>query len=114
MIGSALCGLLPRIETGEICFWEWSRWMAGWLKAALDYIPLWLEFQLRIGMQPGCAIAIVHREKIVLERAFGLADCARGELLTPRHRFRAASHSKSFTAAGVLKLCELGKLRLED
>ncbi|MGH7153185.1 MAG: serine hydrolase domain-containing protein, partial [Acetobacteraceae bacterium] len=34
--------------------------------------------------------------------------------LTPRHRFRAASHSKSFTATGIMKLREAGKLRLDD
>ena len=28
--------------------------------------------------------------------------------LTPRHRFRVASHSKSFTAAGIMKLREQG------
>jgi CubicO group peptidase (beta-lactamase class C family) len=88
--------------------------MPDWLKAALDYIPSWLELQLRIFRQPGCVIAIAYRDKIVLERAFGYADCTRGERLTPRHRFRAASHSKSFAAAGALKLGEMGKLRLDD
>ncbi len=88
--------------------------MADWLAAALDYIPTWLEFQCRIGSQPGCVIAIAHRGKIVLERAFGTADVVTGERLTPRHRFRAASHAKSFTAAALLKLRDRGKLRLGD
>ena len=35
------------------------------------------------------------------------------EPLTPRHRFRVASHSKSFTAAGIMKLREQGKLHLD-
>jgi CubicO group peptidase (beta-lactamase class C family) len=87
--------------------------MADWLKAALDYIPTWLDLQLRIARQPGCAIAIAHRGRIVLEHACGHADCDRGEALTSRHRFRAASHTKSFTAAGLLKLRETGKLRLD-
>jgi CubicO group peptidase (beta-lactamase class C family) len=88
--------------------------MAKWLDAALDYIPSWLELQLQISKQPGFAIAIVHDDKIVLERAYGYADCSRREPLTPQHRFRAASHSKSFTSTGVLKLAELRKLRLQD
>jgi CubicO group peptidase (beta-lactamase class C family) len=50
----------------------------------------------------------------VLERAFGTANLRTGEALTPRHRFRIASHSKSFTAAGVVKLREQGRLRLDD
>ena len=85
-----------------------------WLKPALDYIPRWLDFQMRASQQPGCIVAIAHRGTIVLERAFGSANLATGETLTPRHRFRIASHSKSFTAAGVLKLREQGKLSLDD
>ncbi len=50
----------------------------------------------------------------MLERALGHADLGRGVALTPRHRFRVASHSKSFTAAGIMKLRERGKLRLDD
>ena len=84
------------------------------LVAALDYIPAWLEFQMRLSEQPGCAVAIAHRGRIVLERAFGHANLATGAELTPRHRFRVASHSKSFTAAGVMKLRERGRVRLDD
>jgi CubicO group peptidase (beta-lactamase class C family) len=88
--------------------------MDRWLAAALDYIPRWLEFQMRASQQPGCIVAIAHRDKVVLERAFGSANLDTGEKLTPRHRFRIASHTKSFTAAAVLKLRERGKLKLDD
>jgi CubicO group peptidase (beta-lactamase class C family) len=88
--------------------------MDRWLTAALDYIPRWLEFQMRQSEQPGCAIAIAQRGRIVLERAFGHADLVAGTKLTPRHRFRVASHSKSFTAAGIMTLREEGRLRLDD
>jgi len=85
-----------------------------WLGAALDYIPRWLEFQVRQTELPGCVIAVAQRGRIVLERAFGYADLARGVALTPRHRFRVASHSKTFTAAGIMKLREQGRLGLDD
>ncbi len=88
--------------------------MERWVGAALDYIPRWFEFQMRMSEQPGCIVAIAHKDRIVLELALGSADLAKGERLTPRHRFRIASHSKAFTAAGVMKLRELGKLRLDD
>src|SRR5436305_4556896 len=88
--------------------------MEAWLKPALDYIPRWIEFQMQASQQPGCIVAIAHRDKIVLERAFGSANLDTGEALTPRHRFRVASHSKSFTAAGILKLREQRKLKLDD
>ncbi|HWM43564.1 MAG TPA: serine hydrolase domain-containing protein [Burkholderiales bacterium] len=87
---------------------------AAWLKAALDYLPRWLEFQMRLHQQPGCAVAIVHRGRIVLEAAFGYADAVKRTPLTPRHLFRVASHSKSFTAAGIMKLREQKRLRLGD
>ena len=80
--------------------------MPAWLDAALDYIPRWLEFQVRLHEQPGCVIAIAYRGELVHEQAFGP--------LTPRHRFRVASHSKSFTAAGIMKLVERGQLRIKD
>jgi CubicO group peptidase (beta-lactamase class C family) len=85
-----------------------------WLSAAIDYIPAWIELQLRASGQPGCVIAIASKDGILLEQAFGIADLSSGEKLTPRHRFRVASHSKSFTAAGVMKLREQGKLKLDD
>ena len=88
--------------------------MEPWLQPAIGYIRNWIEFQTRASQQPGCILAIAHRDKIVAEYAFGHANLATGEKLTPRHRFRIGSHSKSFTAAGVMKLKEQRKLRLDD
>ena len=88
--------------------------MDRWLAPALDYIPRWIDFQMAAWQQPGCMIAIAHRGKVIFERAFGHANLATGEELTPRHRFRVASHTKSFTAAGVMKLREQRKLKLDD
>jgi CubicO group peptidase (beta-lactamase class C family) len=86
----------------------------AWLDAALAYIPEWLGYQMRLTEQPGVSLAVAHRGKVVLECAFGHADLTTGEALTPRHRFRVASHSKSFTAAGMMKLREQGRLKLDD
>src|SRR5262249_39713854 len=88
--------------------------MDRWLAAALDYIPQWLEYQMRLSDQPRCVIAVAQRGRVVFERALGRADLAAGTALTPRHRFRVASHSKSFTAAAIMKLREQGKLKLDD
>src|ERR1700754_4253144 len=88
--------------------------MDAWLRSAIDYIVDWLEFQLTGSQQPGVIIAIAHRGEIVAEQAFGVANLDTGEKLTARHRFRIASHSKSFTAAGIMKLREQKKLRLDD
>ncbi|WGD55848.1 serine hydrolase [Bradyrhizobium sp. CB1650] len=88
--------------------------MDAWLRSAIDYIGSWIEFQLIGSQQPGVIIAITHRGEIVAEHAFGVANLDTGEKLTPRHRFRIASHSKSFTSAGILKLREQRRLRLDD
>jgi CubicO group peptidase (beta-lactamase class C family) len=88
--------------------------MDAWLRSAVGYMADWLELQLAGSQQPGVIIAITQRGDLVSERAFGLADLDSGEKLTPRHRFRIASHSKAFTAAGIMKLRERRKLRLDD
>jgi D-alanyl-D-alanine carboxypeptidase len=86
----------------------------SWLASALGYIPQWLGYQLQHVEQPGCAVAIAQRGEVLLDAAFGTADLATGEKLTARHRFRVASHSKTFAAAGIMKLRERGRLRLDD
>lgn len=86
----------------------------AWLQPALDYIPRWLQHQMRITEQPGCTVTLAHRGRVVLELALGQADIRAGTRLTPRHVFRVASHSKSFTAAGILLLRDRGRLTLDD
>lgn len=88
--------------------------MDTWLRSAIDYIGSWIEFQLTTIQQPGVIVAFAHRGEVVAEHAFGLANLDTGEKLTPRHRFRIASHSKSFTSAGIMKLREQRKIRLDD
>src|SRR5436853_1508696 len=88
--------------------------MDAWLRFAVGYIADWLELQFTGSQQPGVIIAVTHRGDVIAEHAFGVADLDTGEKLTPRHRFRIASHSKAFTSAGIMKLRERRKLRLDD
>ncbi len=88
--------------------------VSDWLPHATRYVADWLDFQMRLSEQPGCVLAVAHNGALVCERAYGVADARTGEALTPRHRFRVASHSKTFTAAAILKLREAGRLRLDD
>jgi D-alanyl-D-alanine carboxypeptidase len=69
---------------------------------------------MRQTRQPGCSFAVAYKGRVVFERAYGYANADKGERLTPRHRFRVASHSKTFTATAILKLRETGKLSLDD
>ena len=82
------------------------------LAAALAYIPQWIDHQMRLADQPGCSFALAQHGKLVAEFALGRSGC--GRTLTPRHRFRVASHSKTFTAAAVLRLRERGRWQLDD
>ena len=84
------------------------------LQAALRYIESWLAFQLRVLERPGLALALTHRQRVVLELGLGEADILKKTRMTARHQLRIASHSKSFTAAGILKLREQGLLNLDD
>jgi D-alanyl-D-alanine carboxypeptidase len=88
--------------------------MDRWLQAALQYIPHYIDHQMRQSEQPGCQLAVAHKGKVVLQHAVGHANLRTGTALTTKHRFRVASHSKTFTAAAVLKLREQGRLRLDD
>ena len=88
--------------------------MGKWLDNAIRYADEWLGFQMRLTRQPGCVLAFAHRGRTVFEKAYGHADVVRRERMTPRHRFRVASHSKSFTAAAVFRLKEEGRIRLDD
>jgi CubicO group peptidase (beta-lactamase class C family) len=87
---------------------------SGWLPHAIGYIADWLGFQMRLSELPGSVFAVAHRGELAHERAYGVADIGTGEPLTPRHRFRVASHSKTFTSAGVMKLRDQRRLRLDD
>ncbi len=88
--------------------------MEDWLERTAAYIPTWIDYQFRLPEQVGCLLAIVHEGELVLEYASGSANLATAEPLTPRHRFRVASHSKSFTVAGLMLLRESGRLKLDD
>ena len=86
----------------------------GWLFFGIDYVEEWLGYQMRESGLPGVSVAIAFEGRVLFERAFGSADVRVGTRLSPRHRFRVASHSKSFTAAAILKLREMGRLKLDD
>ena len=56
--------------------------MERWLGAALDYLPRWIDHQMRLSSQPGVALAAAWRGKPVMELALGKADATRGNAST--------------------------------
>jgi CubicO group peptidase (beta-lactamase class C family) len=63
---------------------------------------------------PGLSVAVTLHGQFVYQKAFGFADTARHELLTPAHLFRIASVSKPVTSTCLFTLIEQGKLGLND
>ena len=63
---------------------------------------------------PGCAVGVSHRGRVVLERAYGMADLESGMPMTPTTIVHAASVAKQVTALAVLLLVGDGRLALDD
>jgi len=62
----------------------------------------------------GVSIAIMHKDKIILAKGYGLADREKGVLSSAFTIYPIASISKQFTAAAIMKLIEQGMLRLDE
>lgn len=63
---------------------------------------------------PGCVAAASDHQKLVVNRAYGLADLERNVPLTSGSVFDAGSIRKQFVAAAVLILVDEGRLSLSD
>src|ERR687895_617249 len=64
--------------------------------------------------RPGCAVGVSHRGRVLLERAYGMADLESGTPMTPATVVHAASVAKQVTALAVLLLVRDGRLSLDD
>ena len=63
---------------------------------------------------PGCTVGVSDGGRIVLERAYGMADLEHMVANRPDTILEAGSVSKQFTAAAVLLLAQEGRLSLDD
>src|SRR5687767_12031711 len=57
--------------------------------------------ELRATNTPGCAIAVVRGEEVVVRKGLGLANVETGQAVTPEMLFRLGSTTKMFTAAAL-------------
>lgn len=60
------------------------------------------------------SIAVAKDGHLIHTGAYGIANPAFGDAVTPDHRFRIASNSKVITAATVLALVSAGRLTLDE
>ena len=111
-LGSAMVPLRPALlmlALAPACVFAAPADPAACLDAKFEAMSLHLE------TAGGVSVAIVPMDAgWRWHAARGTADAATGEALTPAHGFRIASNTKTYTAAAVLRLAELGKLRLDD
>ena len=71
-----------------------------------------MERYLRRWEINGAQLAVSRNDSLLYVRGFGKAD--EGVAMQPGHIMRMASVSKLMTAVGIMKLCDMGKLRLSD
>jgi CubicO group peptidase (beta-lactamase class C family) len=63
---------------------------------------------------PGCAVGVYQDDRLLLSRAYGMANLDHDVPLSPTSVFHIASVSKQFTAAAILLLAQDGKLSVDD
>lgn len=80
----------------------------------LDYYRSWLEYRRWFQRVPGVQVCVRDDGAVRLSAAYGWSDEPAAAKLTEQHRFRIASHSKTFTAVTLLRLAGEQKLQLDD
>jgi CubicO group peptidase (beta-lactamase class C family) len=80
----------------------------------VDYLDRTVPERMAALHVPGAALAIVRDDRIAEVRCYGVADVEQGIPVEPETRFSAQSISKSFTAWGVMKLVEAGRVALDE
>lgn len=63
---------------------------------------------------PGIVVLVARKGKIVLHKAYGMADIEANRKLKRDDIFRIASQTKAITSTAVMMLWEEGKFRLDD
>jgi CubicO group peptidase (beta-lactamase class C family) len=63
---------------------------------------------------PGCAVAVSHDGRVVLERGYGMANLEYDVPITPATIFESGSVAKQFMSAAIVLLAQEGKLSLDD
>jgi len=75
-------------------------------------IDAYIEAEMESDRVPGVALAIVHGDRIVHARGFGVGGPDKRRI-TPQTGFILGSMSKSFTALTIMQLHEAGKIDLD-
>ncbi len=63
---------------------------------------------------PGASVVVIRDGRVILRRAYGMADLERHVAATPETDYRLASVSKQFTAMAIMLLAREGKIRYDQ
>ncbi|HXG97962.1 MAG TPA: serine hydrolase domain-containing protein [Gemmatimonadales bacterium] len=63
---------------------------------------------------PGASVVVIREGRVVVRRAYGMADLEHRGAATPETDYRLASVSKQFTAMAVMLLAKDGRLRYDQ
>ena len=72
------------------------------------------EEEVTNGNLPGMVTLVARNGKIILWKAYGMADAQAGKAMKRDDIFRIASQTKAITSTAVMMLWEEGKFRLDD
>jgi len=78
---------------------------------ALDRV---VEQSMKAWGVPGCSIAIVQNDQVLLVKGYGVKELGKPEKVTPETIFAIGSTSKAFTTAGMAMLVDEGKMNWDD
>ncbi|HNR08848.1 MAG TPA: serine hydrolase domain-containing protein [Saprospiraceae bacterium] len=88
--------------------------LAGMSVQRIERLDKALETMIREQKLPGLVALVARRGKIVLHKAYGLADAPANRSLHKDDIFRIASMTKAITATAVMMLYEEGGFSLDD
>jgi|TARA_B110000116_G_C16800783_1_gene570455 D-alanyl-D-alanine carboxypeptidase len=84
------------------------------IKSISDILDVWVPMKIQYANVPGVNICIAHKGNPIYSKSFGYSDLDNKITLNENAIFRIASHSKMFTAVGIMQLQEQGKLKIDD
>ncbi len=82
--------------------------------APLQGFDATVEQALEAWQVPGCAVAIVKDDQVVLAKGYGVRTAGKSDPVGAETLFAIASNSKAFTATAIAMLVAEGKLGWED
>jgi CubicO group peptidase (beta-lactamase class C family) len=109
-------GLLMLLSIMSLSVTEANPKIAKTSRADIDFSELekLVPTELKEKNTPGAVIAIVNGDRVVYQKAFGVANVETNAPMQVDMLFRLGSTTKMFTAAALVTLAEQGKIKLNE